>query len=226
MGENKKLKKWVKELKERKSLDRIVHGVHEATDLPELKEEHDPLIPEGCYLTEYSEDVLKEILDEQDKMILALKNNGKTKHLANRLLLVFDDLVGSDLFNNKRAGVFKILNVRHRHFSASVLMVTQAYKEIPPTIRKNFTCMIIFDIPNDQEVRCIYEENSMKLKFDEWLKVYDYAVKGDHDFMFINSQKPKGKKIMKNFTEYLNWTRERDEDEDEEEGPSPKKIKT
>jgi len=207
-------------------MDRIVHGVHEAADLPDLKEDHDPLIPEGCYLTEYSETVLKEILDEQDKMILALKNNGKTKHLANRLLLVFDDLVGSDLFNNKRAGVFKILNVRHRHFSASVLMVTQAYKEIPATIRKNFTCMIIFDIPNDQEVRCIYEENSMKLKFPEWLEVYNYAVKGDHDFMFINSQKPNGKKVMKNFSEYLSYKRVDSDDESEAEESLPKKIKT
>lgn len=207
-------------------MNRVVHGVQDEVEV-EVEEEHDPKIPEGCYLTEYSEDVLKEILDEQDKMILDLKNNGKTKHLANRLLLVFDDLVGSDLFNNKRAGIFKILNVRHRHFSASVLMVTQAYKEIPATIRKNFTCMIVFDIPNDQEVRCIYEENSMKLKFPEWLQVYEYAVTGDHDFMFINSQKPKGQKVMKNFTEYIQWKPDKvgDSDDEDEAQSLPKKIK-
>jgi hypothetical protein len=154
-----------------------------------------------------------------------LEAHGKTKHLANRLLLVFDDLVGSDLFNGNKKNVAKMLSTNHRHYSASTLWVTQAYKEIPSTIRKNFTCMIIFDIPNDQEVRVIYEENSMHLKFKPWLELYEYAVSGDHDFMYINNQKPKGQRVMKNFDQYLDYRTNDQEDYSEVPEKQTKKRK-
>jgi len=38
---------------------------------------------------------------------------------------VFDDLVGSSLFSAKKDNPFKKLNSNHRHYSASLLMVTQ-----------------------------------------------------------------------------------------------------
>lgn len=40
------------------------------------------------------------------------------------------DLVGSSLFSNARNNVFKGLNTRHRHYSCSMLMVSQGYKYI------------------------------------------------------------------------------------------------
>jgi hypothetical protein len=82
-------------------------------------------------------------------------------------------------------------------------MVSQAYKEIPKTIRTNFSCLIVFEIPNDREVEVIYEENPMYLKRDQWYEVYEHAVDGDHNFMFINYQKPKRLRIMKNFNKVL-----------------------
>ena len=204
LGENKKLKEWIKMIKEKTDINQVVHKPNDTEDLPEPKEDHDPHIPEGCFLTEYSEELLKEIIAEQDKMVKTLKAHGKTKHLANRLLLIFDDLVGSELFSGGKRNPFKMLNTNHRHYSTSIIMVSQAYKEIPKTVRTQFSCLIAFDIPNDAEVKVIYEENSMKLKLDEWLELYRYAVHGDHDFIFFNyQQKDKNKRIMKNFDQYL-----------------------
>jgi len=43
----------------------------------------------------------------------------------------------------------------------------------------------------------------MSLKRDQWQKAYDYATSGDHDFMFMNYQKEKRLRLMKNFKEVL-----------------------
>jgi len=206
LAENLKLKSVIQELKQSHLKDGEIVRRPGDQKLPDIDEKHSPIIPEGCFLTEYSPDLLAEILHEQDQMVKTLKKAGYTKHLANRLLLVFDDLVGSELFSSKKRNPFKTLATNHRHLSASVLMVTQAYKEIPKTVRTQFSCMIIFEIPNDNEVKAIYEENSMKMKFPQWNELYTYAVDGDHDFMYINyQQKDKEKRVMKNFTEYLHY---------------------
>lgn len=82
-------------------------------------------------------------------------------------------------------------------------MITQAYKEIPKTIRTNFSCLILFEIPNDKEVQVIYEENSMGLKHEDWLETYEHATNGEHDFMYINYKFPKRYRVMKNFDQFL-----------------------
>ena len=94
----------------------------------------DPKIPEHCFMHEYNEDDLREIVDEQNKTISFLKEYGYSKHVAHRLLIIFDDLVGSSLFSNARQSRFKMLNTNHRHLSASLWMISQAFTEIPKTV--------------------------------------------------------------------------------------------
>lgn len=160
-------------------------------------------IDEDCFHHEYDEDQFKSVMDEQKAMIDLLKMHGKPKYFANRILVIFDDLVGSSLFSGTRGNYFKGLNTRHRHYSASFLMVSQGYKEIPKTIRTNWTCLIVFEIGNEREVFVIYEEYAMAKNVKDWLECYRYAVDNDHGFLFLDYQKPKRMRMMKNFDEYL-----------------------
>lgn len=171
--------------------------------VPPLSSEFDGKIPEEHFFNDYDENTLQEIMDEQMKLVKALKKHNKSKHLANRILIIFDDLVGSSLFSGTRNNPFKRLNTTHRHYSCSMIMVSQGYKEIPKTVRTNWSCLLIFEIPNDKEIEVIYEEFSMGLKRDKWMQVYDYAISGDHDFFFMNYQKEKRLRMMKNFEEIL-----------------------
>jgi hypothetical protein len=198
LAENKPLKKWLANRTGEENT--VVEAPKMEVDMPEFEGGQ---IPEDCFFSEYDEETLRSVMDEQNKMITLLSQHGKSKHLANRLLIIFDDLVGSSLFSGKKNNPFKTLNANHRHYSASLLMVTQAYKEIPKTVRTQFSCLIVFEIPNDREVIVIYEENPMSLKQDQWYQVYNHAVDGDHNFMFINYQKPKRLRIMKNFSKVL-----------------------
>lgn len=208
LGDNTPLKKWIKELQEKSEKDDmgIVEKKPKGHPLQGLVNP-DPLldkrIPEENFYSEYNEESLREIMEEQMNIVKLLKEYGKSKHLANRILMIFDDMVGSTLFSNARQNAFKTLNTNHRHYSASIFMVSQAYKEIPKTIRTNFSCLIIFEIPNDKEVEVIYEENSLYMKRPQWMEAYEYAVDGDHSFMFINYQKPKRLRLMKNFDQVL-----------------------
>lgn len=86
----------------------------------------DPIVPESCFKSEYNSDDLRQLMDDQMKMVRYLKSKGQSKHLANRCLIVFDDLVGSQLFSSARDNPFKTFNTNHRHYSFSALMVSQA----------------------------------------------------------------------------------------------------
>lgn len=89
-------------------------------------------------------------------------------------------------------------------------MVSQGYKEVPKTIRTNWTALIVFEIGNEKEVIVIYEEFAMGLKYDQWLESYREATEGDHSFLYINFQQPKRLRMWKNFQEVLYHKQELD----------------
>lgn len=204
--ENVPLKKWMRDMAQKRKDDAIVQPApisHELEGLVNQREKFTGKIPEEHFFDKYDDAKFMEIMEEQMSLIKALKKHNQPKYLANRILIIFDDLVGSSLFSGSRGSYFKGVNTRHRHYSASFLMVSQGYKEIPKTIRTNWTCLIVFEIGNEREVQVIYEEYAMGLKSDDWLELYKHATEADHSFLYINFQKPKKLRMMKNFTNYL-----------------------
>jgi hypothetical protein len=208
VGENKPLKEWIKymENETKRKKDSVVENSNALSS--EIREmvETEPFtgfIPENHFFDDYDDDTFKSIMEEQKKMISLLKKNGKPKHLANRILIIFDDLVGSTLFAGTKGSYFKGVNTRHRHYSASFLMISQGYKEVPKTIRTNWTALIVFEIGNEKEVEVIYEEFSMGLKRDQWMESYRHATLPDYSFIYFNFQKPKKLRVMMNFTNVL-----------------------
>ncbi len=204
--DNLPLKRWLASLEQTKQ-EGLVHrggpSMETLAHLNAVEKDFSPLVGADCFFDSYEEGKLKEVMEEQMEMIRLLKKHGKSKYLANRILVIFDDLVGSGLFGGQRGNYFKGLNTRHRHYSASFIMVSQGYKEIPKTIRTNWSCLIVFEIGNEKEVEVIYEEYAMGLKRDDWMQVYKHATQEDHCFLYLNYQAPRGRRIMKNFTDFL-----------------------
>lgn len=214
--ENLPLKKWVKQMKDKsKKYNPVVEGRDPKTEFDDLVEDRDPnfdgKIPEDCFIEDYTSKDLVAIYSQQQKLVKLLEKYGQTKHLANRILLIFDDLVGSHLFTNQKHDAFKGFNTRHRHYSCSILLVSQAYREIPKTIRTNLTCLILFEICSEAELEAISEEYPMDIKRTNhqtakelWHQMYEYAVNEPYSFLFYNMQpKDKRKRCMKRFDEYL-----------------------
>lgn len=79
LAENKPLKKWLQNRTEEENT--VVEAPKMEVDLPEFEGGE---IPEDCFYSEYDEETLRSVMDEQNKMITLLSQHGKSKHLANR----------------------------------------------------------------------------------------------------------------------------------------------
>jgi hypothetical protein len=215
-SENKELRQWIEKVNNKEDEDGVVVGKRK---IPLIHDENlhkfDPYITDDEVFEEYNPDDLDEILKEQRRMIEFLEKHNKPIGLANRVLFIFDDLVGSNLFGNQRQNLFKLFNVRHRHFGASMIMVTQAYKEIPPTIRTQYSTILLFQISNQRELRKVYEEFPDNKNEKEWMAAYNYATAEPFGFLFVNTQKPVGHRMFKNFQQELTYTGTKDEEESE-----------
>jgi hypothetical protein len=204
LKENRELKKIIQKIRDKKTEEEVV-----VKKLPSFltdsviegpPEKFDGKIPEENFLTEYSPQDLNNILDQQQEMIDFLEQEGYTRHKADRILLIFDDLVGSSLYSNAKSDPFKMLNANHRHYSTSMIMISQAYKEIPKTVRTNFSCLILFRIDNEQEKKVIFDEYPMGLTRPQWDTVYRLCTKEKYGFLFFNTQQcDEALRIMKCF---------------------------
>lgn len=148
------------------------------------------------FIADYTVEDLEDIIKQQAEMIEYLEKFGYTKHTADRILIVADDVVAAGLYSNAKNDKFKGLNTRHRHESVSIIMVTQAYKEIPKTVRSNFTGFIIFKINSDNELKVIYEEYPLGFTKNEWYDMYKECTDEKHGFMYFDLKKPPGQQIM------------------------------
>jgi hypothetical protein len=199
--ENKPLMKFLASLEGDAGENEMFPGLKQ--DAKTKKKKFDPKIPDKNFISVYTPSKLEEILDEQDGMIKFLKSHKQPKYLANRVCMMFDDLVGSELFDGGQKNTFSRFNTIHRHLSISCFMISQQFKAIPAVVRNQWTCLNMFRIGNEKELIKIYEEFPMGLKYNEWVAVYQFCTEGKHDFMYIDFQKPRGEQIMKNFDTFI-----------------------
>ena len=206
LAENKPLKNWLKQMSDKQKSDSIVQPLSLDKRFDSLLDDvsFQSEIPESCFF--HGNEVVSEIrklLDKNKEIVDLLDEHGKLKTLADRILIVADDQVGSDLFVGPLKKYFVGANTRHRHHSASIVMVSQGYKEIPKTIRTGWTCLLIYKIGNMKELEVIYEEFPMDLGWDQWYELYREATSEKHDFLFIDMYGPEEYKMRKGFDKAL-----------------------
>jgi hypothetical protein len=134
-------------------------------------------------------------LNEQDKGALA-------KFYADRILVILDDQAG--LYRGGVNGNWQInFVIKHRHYNTSLIIVTQAYKAIPKSIRTNCNALICFEIPNKSELKVIYEEWPENMDEDEWMRVYKEATDRPYSFLYLNNHFPRGQRAFINFEQRI-----------------------
>lgn len=142
------------------------------------------------------------IIEHQQNTIEFLKDHDHKKDfriILDRVLIIFDDQAG--LFKMS-SGSNPLVNyfLKHRHYSTSVIFVTQAYKAIPRSIRVNMSCLILFEIPNQSELDQIYEEYNAKLNYDQWMELYWYCVEDEpYSFLYYNTHFEATQRFFKRF---------------------------
>jgi len=204
--ENVPLKKWIIRMTEKESVNSPVQPLpldKIFTDIVDGNKKFQQEIPEEWFFDDYDDGKFRELMENQKRVVTLLKEQGQLKTLADRVLVIFDDQVGSPLFSGQKQAYFKGINTKHRHHSASFIMVSQGYKEIPKTIRTNWTCLLLFKIGNMKELFVVYEEFQMGLSWDQWLELYQEATSEDFQFLFIDMYGPKNFRMRKNFDKAL-----------------------
>lgn len=198
---NTKLERALNSRNIRKKIKKVVFHTEESREKDkQADKEWDGKIPEKDFFSDM--DILvPKYMDPQNAVIEKLKALGKgddSKFIADRMLIVLDDQAGMFSGSNYQNPISNFV-IKHRHFNSSVIIVTQAYKAIPKTIRSNCNALILFEIPNIAELKVIYEENPEGLKAKDWIKVVNYCTDVPYGFLYSNNHFPKGERLFKNF---------------------------
>ena len=124
------------------------------------------------------------------------------------LLLIVDDMSHSKLFSNGR-NAFTNLCLRHRHLSnlgLTIFMLVQNFKTgISKALRQNISQIAIYKTHDATQLKDMYQELlANKMKLDEFMDLYNYATKREHDFLFLDfTPQDKEYEYRKNFDEAL-----------------------
>ena len=125
----------------------------------------------------YGNNVIEELLQFQKK-----QKEEDPDNLEN-ILLIFDDVISSKEFENRRS-IFTKLFSMGRHFQITIFLSSQVYNMIPKSIRKMAYYNIIFKFP-ESELPEILEENCSFLSKKDFERVYREATKDKYDFLFL-----------------------------------------
>jgi hypothetical protein len=126
-----------------------------------------------------------------------------------KMLIVMDDMVGII----DKLPKLQQLATKFRHYSLSIIIVSQSYRKIPSVIRNCFTCMIVFDLKNEKEFTKISDEFTGSIPDSQ--RLIKEIVNKRYDFFYFNIER---QQLYHNF-HTLKWSR--DESEMKQVSPQP-----
>ena len=118
-----------------------------------------------------------------------------------KILVIFDDMVGII----EKLPKLVQLSTKFRHYSMSIITVSQSYRRIPSTMRNCWTAIIVFDLKNSKEFEKIHDEFTGSIPDSEAL--IQKIVKKRYDFFYFNIER---QQMYHNF-EKLVWSRDEGE---------------
>lgn len=118
--------------------------------------------------------------------------------------MILDDLIGSAAFRATGKSALTNLALKNRHLGICLLIATQNLKALPKSIRTNASLFVVFRFANKRVVaEDLYEEVSNTLPLEDFVAIYDYATKDDHDALVIDFSMPKAQRFKMNFDRVL-----------------------
>ena len=148
------------------------------------------------FIDEVDLSFLQSLLNSQAKII---KKFGKK--YVDKILIVCDDCV-SDRRTFRNPEVIKAC-LTSRHHEISTIYVSQAYHLVDKNIRLNCGFKIIYNIPNEIELKLIYTENTCDRNYQEFLIKFHEIVSKPYAFAVINYYNPPNYRLSNCFLEFM-----------------------
>lgn len=184
---NKPLQKAFKKLKRsKKLLDTTDMEIDDDTTTSNIEFHDYPEISDFQSLMEYQKTIIEVF----------------SKPLADRVLLVFDDLASKKkLWTNE---TFLDMLLKSRHVCISILICTQAYYLIPKPVRLNNSMLVMFETANVRELESVYAENKCKYPFRKFLEIANKVFSVPFNIFVFNNQNPnRDKKLQIGFNSFV-----------------------
>lgn len=131
-------------------------------------------------------------------------------------LMVFDDHSGNkDIYRQDCRGPVGMFVLRHRHYSCSIMFLSQSYRNgVPTNMRINLSMLIMFSCKSDKIRFMISEEMCSFVTPEQFVDMWKYATEGEeHGFFLVqyDMKKPEWR-FRKNFHELIIPTQQNGED--------------
>ena len=143
--------------------------------------------------------VFIEYSDDMDDVLDDINNYNKNRD--KKVLIVFDDMIADIEYNKNFKRIIKELFYRARKINVSIVFITQSYFRALKDARLNSTYYILIKIGNKKELKRIAEEKSGHLDYKDFLKIYNYYMKGPYSFMLIDTRPTASITFKKNVDE-------------------------
>ena len=100
-----------------------------------------------------------------------------------KLLIVFDDMIGDMINNEKLDSIVTKLFIRTRKLNIPIVFITQSYFKVPKDVRLNYTYFFIMKIPNKRELQQIYLNHSPDIDIKDFIKIYKKYTPEPYSFL-------------------------------------------
>ncbi len=120
-------------------------------------------------------------------------------------MVVFDDCQNTSIYsNNLRNNLLQHMTIKHRHIPLSLCFLVQSWAGLPKTVRLNAVVFMLFKTGNKKELYWIWEHFGAQLDYDKFLEVYNYAVQGQHNFLYIDTNpRLEYQRFRRSYNEYI-----------------------
>lgn len=95
-------------------------------------------------------------------------------------LLILDDVV-ADMPRSFKKNIITNLFFNHRHYNLTIFVITQSYKQIAPSIRKQADLLYIFPMANLKEKEAFQDD------WDIPDAIFDLAFQDEHEHPFLTT---------------------------------------
>lgn len=121
-----------------------------------------------------------------------------------RVLMVFDDMIFSNISNRHKLNSLDRLFMNGRHANISVIIASQKYTSLNQSCRCINPSMIVLYGLNDKELKVCSEEHSNKMEPKTFINMYKKETSKPYSFLAVNYQKPPDKRFYNSkFNEVL-----------------------
>ena len=107
-----------------------------------------------------------------------------------KLLIVFDDMIGDMINNEKLDSIVTKLFIRARKLNIPIVFITQSYFNVPKDVRLNYTCFFIMKIPNKRELQQIYLNHWPDIDIKDFIKIYKRYTPEPYSFLVNDTTLP------------------------------------